>query len=114
MMVSDQFQRSGAIIGGVTQSKILVQFSKAVNKILRPDVLHLPTEERMKKNEKMLHDKYNLPEFAFGVDGVLVNFDGMPRGLPKQRTAQSYFSRKHRYAINAMVRITNIYNFKSL
>ena len=82
MMASDQFQRSGAIIGGVTQSqvsKILVQFSKAVNKILRPDVLHLPTEERMKKNEKILHDKYNLPGFAFGVNGVLVNFDGMPQ-----------------------------------
>ena len=55
MMASDQFQRSGAIIGGVTQSqvsKILVQFSKAVNKILRPDVLHLPTEERMKKMKR--------------------------------------------------------------
>ena len=53
----------------------------------------------------MLHDKYHLPGFAFGVDGVLVNFDGMPQGLPEQRTAQSYFSRKHRNAINAMVNI---------
>ena len=106
MMSSDQFQRSGAIIGGVTQptvSRVLVQFSKAVNEILRPDVLHLPTEERMRKNEKMLKEKYHLPGFAFGVDGVLVNFDSKPWGLPAHRTAQSYFSRKHIYAINAMV-----------
>ena len=53
----------------------------------------------------MLHEKYHLPGFAFGVDGVLVNFDGMPRGLPAQRTAQSYYSHKHRYAINALVSI---------
>ena len=106
MMASDQFQRSGAIIGGVTQptvSRVLVQFSKAVNEILRPDVLHLPTEERMRKNEKMLKEKYHLPGFAFGVDGVLVNFDSKPWGLPAHCIAQSYFSRKHRYAINAMV-----------
>ena len=36
MMASDQFQRSGAIIGGVTQptvSRILVQFLKTVNEV---------------------------------------------------------------------------------
>ena len=92
MLESDQFQRSGAIIRGVTHSrvsKIFIQFIKAVNKILRPDVLHFPTEERMNKNEKMLYDKYHLSGFSFGVDGVLVNFDGMPQDLPEQHTAQS-------------------------
>ena len=67
MMASDQFQRSGAIIGGVTQptvSRVLVQFSKAVNEILRPDVLHLPTEEKMRKKRKDVEGKISSPRIC--------------------------------------------------
>ena len=57
----------------------------------------------MRINKNMLNDKYNLPGFAFGIYGMLVNFDSKPWGLPAHCTAQIYYSHNHMYAINAMV-----------
>ena len=81
MMAGGHYQRIGALIGGVHQttvSKTLVNFSKAVNEVIRPQVLHMPTTEKMWENARNLEDKYHLPGFAFGVDGILLNFDGKP------------------------------------
>ena len=51
------FKRVGALVTGVHQttiSKNVVQFSKAVNEVLRPQVLHLPTVEKMWENSRIL------------------------------------------------------------
>ena len=79
----------------LTVSKSLVEFSKAVNEVIRPQILNIPTE-RMWENSRKLEDKYHIP--GFGVDGILLNYEGKPYGLPANRIAQTFFSR---YAINA-------------
>ena len=57
VMAGAHYQRVGALIGGVDQStvsKLMVDFSKAVNEVIRPEILHLPTPERMRGNEEFL------------------------------------------------------------
>ena len=106
VMAGAHFQRVGGLIGGVSQptvSNTVVSFARAVNEVIRPQVLHLPTDDKMMENATMLQEKYKLPGFAFGVDGVLINFDGKPFKTPNNRPIQAYFSRKFRYAINAQV-----------
>ena len=51
----------------------------------------------MTRNSRLLEEKYKLPGFPYGVDGVLINFDYKPVGIPPNRTGQAYVSRKWRY-----------------
>ncbi len=66
---------------------------------LRPEAEMLATAERMEQ-------KFHLPGFAYGIDGMLVRYEGAPRGLeqgPGMPTKQDHFCRKMFYAQNCMV-----------
>ena len=50
VMAGAHFQRVGGLIGGVSQptvSNTVVSFARAVNEVIRPQVLHLPTDDQM-------------------------------------------------------------------
>ena len=55
------------------------RFVRAVNTVLRPHALHLPTEERKWANSRNMEEKYKLPGFFAGVDGTFLVFDGTPK-----------------------------------
>ena len=100
------YHRVSAILEGVaiqTASTHLKRLCDAVNLVLAPLTLHLPTARRLEENEQYLAEKYHLPGFGYGVDGVFLYFDEKPRGIPGDRPPQSFFGRKLRYAINAQV-----------
>ena len=100
------FLRTGALIVNISCSaagNALGKFCEAVNKVIKPQVLHLPDLETMYRTSQKLLKKYNLPDFAFAIDGVYIFFDDKPRGIPQDRITQAFFGRKLRYAVNAMV-----------
>ncbi len=82
---------------------MLGKFCEAVNKVIRPQVLHLPDLETIYRTSQKLLKKYQLPDFAFGIDCVHIFFHDKPRCIPQDRIAQAFFGRKLRYAVNAMV-----------
>ena len=47
--------------------------------IIRPQVLHLPTIEKMWLNSREAEEKYHLPGFGAGVDGTFITFEEKPR-----------------------------------
>ena len=47
--------------------------------MLRPQVLHLPTEQQMWETSAAIEEKYHLPGFMGGIDGTFLVFDGKPR-----------------------------------
>jgi len=49
--------------------------------------------------------RYGLPRFAYGVDGMLVRFDGAPRDIPAGNVLQEYWCRKQFWAINCQVTV---------
>ena len=91
MMGGASFQRQGTIFSGVglgTLNRSLHKFTKAVIAVLKADYLHLPTMEMLRKNDQYIRNKYNLPGFGWGVDGVLFPFEEKPRRIPQNRIAQ--------------------------
>ena len=66
-----------------------------------PDYLHLPPQEQLRRSERFGREKYKLPGFGYGVDGVHIVFEENPRRIPRNRIAQQFFNRKMKYSINA-------------
>ena len=100
------YQRMGGLAEGVSISTArcaLYRFCSAVNEELADWTLFLPPLEKMESNAAFLEEKYSLPHFSYGVDGVFLFFEDKPQGIPHLRTQQSFFGRKCRYAINAQV-----------
>ena len=56
-----------------------LRFARAVNSVLRPQVLHLPTVEKMWETSHKIEEKYHLPGFMGGIDGTFLVFDGKPK-----------------------------------
>jgi hypothetical protein len=70
------------------------------------DVLVMPTWAEMEETAQNMEEKYHLPDFAYGVDGMLVRFDGAVQGLPVGPglpNLQNFWARKMHYAINTLV-----------
>ena len=105
MLGGVSYQRTGAVFCGVSKNalnKALHHFTKVVNIVLKPQYLHLPTINQLRRNDHHFRQKWKLPGFGYGIDGVLIPFEEKPRNLPPNRNPQSFFSRKLRYAINCM------------
>ena len=59
--------------------------------------LWLPTEEQSAATARRNLERFHLPGFAYGIDGMLVRFDDAIRGIPVGEgypLLQNYFSRK--------------------
>lgn len=72
---------------------------------LAPCIIWLPTDAEAQQTAARMEQRYGLPGFAYGVDGMIVFFDhkvmGLPRG-PGLANANSFHTRKGRYGLNGM------------
>ena len=72
---------------------------------LAPRVIRLPTDAEAQETANRMEQRYGLPGFAYGVDGMIVFFDNKVKGLPRGpglANQNSFHTRKGRYGINAM------------
>ena len=70
------------------------KFTKGVGGNLKQQYLHLPNLAKLRENERFNFNKYHLPGFAFGIDGVFFPFASKPRGLPPGTNPQRFFTRQ--------------------
>jgi hypothetical protein len=70
---------------------------------LKAEFIKMPTNREKELTAKRMLDRFQLPRFAFAVDGVLAKFDSAPRGIPEGVVKQDYWTRKQCYAINCQV-----------
>ena len=63
----------------------------------------MPTDAEAAATAQRLEDRFHLPDFAFGVDGVVIMFKDTPRVIPPGNVAQDYWNRKMTYAFNVQI-----------
>ncbi len=54
----------------------------------------MPTDQEMQETATRFEAKFYLPRFAFGIDGVVMTFDGAPCEIPAGTVKQDYWNRK--------------------
>jgi hypothetical protein len=111
------FIRVSANCGNVSYSAAYHAIDRVRNALYRKrkEFICMPTEEEMAATAERMRDKYHLPRFAFGVDGMFVRFDGAPRTIPRgpgYPNRQNFWTRKQFPGINCMV--SNINNYRYL
>ena len=87
----------GVLFSGMCRSAAHIcvhKFTKAVVVNLKQQYLHLPNLAKLRENERFNFNKYHLPGFAFGIDGVFFPFASKPRGLPPGTNPQRFFTRQ--------------------
>jgi hypothetical protein len=70
------------------------------------DLIVMPTWAKIEETARNIQEKYHLPDFAYGIDGTLIRFDGAVHGFPVGPglpNLQNFCARKMHYAINALV-----------
>jgi hypothetical protein len=99
------FTRIAGLCGGVSQKAAWLAIERVTNQLvlLKDQFIHMPTDQEMEETATRLETKFKLPRFAFGIDGVVMIFDGAPRKIPAGTVKQDYWHRKMRYAINVQV-----------
>ncbi len=56
--------------------------------LLKPDSIMIPTRQQLQDTAHQMEDKFDLPRFAHGVDGVVVK----PRGIPDEDVGKKYWN----------------------
>ncbi len=99
------FQRISAYCAGVSQATAWRAIDKVTRAICsrKAEFIRMPSEEEMRRTAQRMEEKFNLPRFAFAVDGVMVRFDYEPRDIPHGTEVRNYWCRKQYYAINCQV-----------
>jgi hypothetical protein len=99
------FARVGALCGGVSQKAAWSAIHRVTEKLcsLKSQYIHMPTNREMAETAQRMPDRFELPRFAFAVDGVVVKFDSAPWGIPAGTTKQDYWNRKMCHAINVQI-----------
>jgi hypothetical protein len=64
---------------------------------LKDEFIRMATNQECAVTARFLQNKFCLPRFAFGVDGVVVKFEA-PRGIPEDTIQQDFWNRKMTYA----------------
>jgi hypothetical protein len=67
------------------------------------EYIAMPEATEMADTARRMLQLHRLPNFAYGVDGLIVKFDGQPRGLPVHIQPQLCWSRKQCWAMNIQV-----------
>jgi hypothetical protein len=96
------FQQIAGLCGGVSQPTAHRCIKRVTESLcqLKPQHIMMPTRQQMQETAWRMEDKYDLPRFAYGVDGVVVRFASKPRGVPEGNVGQNYWNRKNCFAIN--------------
>jgi hypothetical protein len=99
------FQRTSGLCGGVSQSTVCRVVQRVSWAICEHKAAHLkmPSEEQMQATAARIMERFELPRFAFAVDGMMVRFDLAPRNVPANINLQDFNCRKNFYALNCQV-----------
>ena len=103
--VGRKFQRIAGLCGGVSQyaaRKALMEVTDALL-LHRNEYIFMPSHAEMEATAERNLQRFHLPRFALGVDGVMLRFQEAPRKLPDDKHQQQFWCRKQCYAINAQV-----------
>ena len=99
-LAGGHFQRISALcIGNVSKSSAHYAIREVRRRILelKSTYVKMPTRQEREETAAWVLEKYHLPGFAYGIDGMLCKFEELPRGIPVAPgypVAQSFFSRK--------------------
>jgi hypothetical protein len=63
----------------------------------------MPSEEQKQATAARMMDRFQLPRFAYAVDGMMVRFDSAPRNFPNTIGLQDFNCRKNFWALNCQV-----------
>lgn len=66
---------------------------QAINSELKEEYLHMPGQATLQRNAELNFEKYHLPDFGYGVDGVHFIFEGAPRDIFPGRTIKEFHNR---------------------
>lgn len=99
------FTRVSGLCGGVSQKAAWTAIHRVTDKLclLRAFYIKFPTNQELMETAQRLEERFNLPRFSFGVDGVVVKFDGAPRVIPAGTVLQDFWNRKMCYCINVQI-----------
>ena len=100
-----QFQRIAGLCGGVSQYAACKALMEVTDALLlhRNEYIYMPSHAEMEATAQRNLERFDLPRFALGVDGVMLRFQEAPRKLPDDKHQQQFWCRKQFYAINAQV-----------
>lgn len=110
------FQRTCALAGGVCQTTVFKHVHKVSEAILelKLNYIHWPSREMLEETAARMQERYNIRDLGFGVDGMMVYFDGAPRDIPEGYRKQHFRSRRDRYALNVQVNIISLLSISCL
>ena len=99
------FQRISGWCAGVSQNGARLSLQRVTEALVRRkgEFVYMPDSNTMQETAERMQDKFNLPRFAFAVDGCQVQFTNAPRKLPPNKVAQQFWCRKQFYSINVQV-----------
>ena len=99
-LAGGHYQRISALcIGNVSKSTAHYAIKDVRSRILqlKSTYMKMPTRQEREETAAYVLEKYKLPGFAYGIDGMLVKFEQLPRGIPVGAgypVAQSFWTRK--------------------
>ena len=91
----DNRQRISGLCGGISQFAARKSIIKVTNAILtlRQRFLRMPSAREKQEVAADMMDRFGLPGFAYGVDGMVAVFNAKPRSIPPGTPAQTYWTR---------------------
>jgi len=97
--------RVAGLCGGVSQKGAWCAVRRVTAAICaqKDNFIRMPTDEEAAATARRLEDRFHLPGFAFGVDGVVMLYEDKPRLIPRGRVPQDYWNRKMVYAMNVQI-----------
>ncbi len=101
----NHFTRIAGLCGGVSQKTTWLAIQKVTNQLclLNAQYIHMPTTQEIEETANRLEAQFHLSQFAFGIDGVVMKFDGALREIPEGTVQQDFWHCKMLYAINVQV-----------
>ncbi len=101
---SGHLTRIAGLCGGISQKAAWCAVRRVVNAIcaLKDEFIRMATNQECAVTARFLQNKFDLPRFAFGVDGVVVKFEA-PRGIPEDTIQQDFWNLKMTYALNVQI-----------
>ena len=104
---SGSFLRVSGLTGRVstsTQSRVLDRFLDIIcSQEFKDQFIYMPSLGEARESARKVEEKYNLPGFFGGVDGVHCLLGGKPRGLPRGQEPEWWRNRKDNFSINVMI-----------
>jgi hypothetical protein len=96
------YTRIAGFCGGVSKSCAWVTINRVTDRllVLKGQFIQLPTNAEMAETAQYFLERFGLPRFAFGVDGVITSFEEAPCNCPPGTVKQNLWCRKMKYAIN--------------